>query len=52
MPWQKLQMYFQGRTDHGSNAANAARLYFENARLFFKNALHFKDIREIEAFLN
>jgi hypothetical protein len=47
--------------DLGSHAANkgelailaiAAMLYFENARLFVKNAWHFKDIfREFEAFL-
>jgi hypothetical protein len=30
----------------------ATRLFFENARLFFKNAWHLKDIfREFEAFL-
>jgi hypothetical protein len=35
----------QGRTGHCGNAANVARLFFENA-------WHFKDIREFEAFLN
>jgi hypothetical protein len=35
------------------NAAIVARLFFENARLFFKNAWHFKNIfREFETFLN
>jgi hypothetical protein len=34
----------QGRTGHCGNAANGARLFFEN--------VYFKDIREIEAFLN
>jgi hypothetical protein len=42
----------QGRTGHFGYAATAARLFFVNARLFFKNAWHFKDIlREFEPFL-
>jgi hypothetical protein len=42
----------QERTGHCGNAAIASRLFFENVRLFFKNAWHFKDIfREFEAFL-
>jgi hypothetical protein len=42
----------QGWTGHCGNAEITARLFFENSRLFFRNAWHFKDIfREFEAFL-
>jgi hypothetical protein len=42
----------QGRTGHSDSAVISTRLFFENARLFFKNAWHFKDIfRAFEAFL-
>jgi hypothetical protein len=48
----------QGQTGHCGNAAIAVKLFFiENARLFFKNTWHFKNIFEdifriIEALLN
>jgi hypothetical protein len=34
----------QGWTGNCGNAAIAARLFFENVRLFLKNVWHFKDI--------
>jgi hypothetical protein len=39
-------------TDHCDNVNLPRGFYFENARLFFKNALNFKDIfSDVEAFL-
>jgi hypothetical protein len=44
-----FRTYTQGRSGHWGNCREP--FFFENARLFFKNAWHFKDIfREFEDF--